>query len=97
MKKIIASQDITLMNIYKQLLEDNNIAATIKNYYLTSGIGDLPPNECVPELWILDDHQFEQAKALLKPEKNTAWQCDCGENIEGEFAQCWKCGKVRES
>lgn len=95
MKKIFSSQNVSLVNFYKEILEINGIASIVKNYYLTSGIGDLPPNEVVPELWILDDQQYKQAKALLSAEKGPPWQCLCGEKIEGQFEQCWKCGHLR--
>lgn len=96
MKKIFTSQNIALVNFYKEILEKNGIDAIVKNYYLTSGVGDLPPNECIPELWIMNDDKYDEAKVLLTTEKGTAWKCTCGEKIDGQFAQCWKCGKVRE-
>ena len=95
MKKIFASNDISMVGLYKSILEANGIVCIVKNYFLTSGIGDLPANECVPELWIMEDNKLEEAKALLTTEKNTAWKCACGEDIAGQFAQCWKCGKLR--
>jgi len=96
MKKIFSSQDVALVGFYKNLLENNNIETIIKNYYLTGGIGDLPANECVPELWVLDDDKAEAATALLQVEKHSSWQCSCGEKLGGQFAECWKCGKMRE-
>jgi Putative prokaryotic signal transducing protein len=95
MIKIFTSQDITLLNFYKSILEDNGIQAIIKNYYLMSGSGDIPPNECVPELWILDDSRIEDAGRLLMVEKGSPWQCECGEKIAGQFVQCWKCGRFK--
>ena len=95
MKKVYASPNIAIVNLYKEILEQNGIETLMKNYYLTSGVGDLPPNECVPELWIMDDEQYENAKSLLTTNKGPAWQCECGEKIEGQFAQCWKCGQQR--
>jgi len=95
MKKIFTSTDISLVGFYKTILEANGITCIIKNYFLTSGIGDLPANECVPELWIMDDTKLEAAKALLTTKKDTPWQCECGEKIAGQFFQCWKCGKLR--
>ena len=96
MKKILSSQDIALIGLYKNLLEDNGIPTIIKNYYLTSGTGDIPPNECIPELWILEDDKLESALQLLTVEKSSSWKCECGENISGQFHQCWKCGKMRD-
>lgn len=95
MKKILSSADITLLCFYKNLLDDSDIPAFIKNYYLLSGAGDIPPNECVPELWILNDDNLQKAKSLLITPLDSAWQCLCGEKISGQFAQCWKCGKIR--
>lgn len=95
MKKILTSQNVTLVNFYKELLEQHGMTTIIKNYYLTGGIGDLPPNECVPELWIVEDDKYDEAQALLKAEKGEPWVCECGEKIGGQFGQCWKCGKVK--
>lgn len=95
MKKIFSSQDVTLVGFYKTLLEDNGIETMVKNYYLTGAAGDIPPNECIPELWILDDEKYDEAKALLTTDKNPPWQCECGEKISGQFAQCWQCGRLR--
>jgi len=95
MKKIYASADIGIIKFYQSILENNQIKTLIKNYYLTGAKGDIPFEECVPELWIFEDEKWEEAKTLLKVEKNTPWKCVCGEHIDGQFAQCWKCGEVR--
>lgn len=96
MKKLFASSDVSLISFYKALLDENGISSIVKNYYLTSGSGDIPPNEVVPELWIIDDDKVEEAKAIILPEKGVPWQCDCGEKISGEFSQCWKCGRMQK-
>lgn len=95
MKKMLTSQNVTLVSFYQSILESNGIKTFIKNYYLSSGVGDLPANAVFPELWILEDDQYQAAKALLLAEKESPWQCHCGEKILGQFAQCWKCGKLR--
>ncbi|VVC75632.1 hypothetical protein AQUSIP_09220 [Aquicella siphonis] len=96
MEKIFSSQDITLVSFYQAMLEDNGIASIIKNYYLSGGVGDLPANACVPELWVLDDNQAQAARELLRGKTGAPWQCDCGEQMAAQFSQCWKCGRVRE-
>lgn len=95
MKKMVASNNVALIGFYKTLLEDNGIETIIKNYYLTSGTGDLPPQDVVPELWIIDDEKLSAAKALLRVEKGEPWVSQCGEKIDGQFGQCWKCGDLR--
>lgn len=97
MKKLITSFDITILSFYQSLLKDNKIETILKNYYLSGGVGDLPANEIVPELWIIDDEQYEAALNLLKEQKHPTWKCVCGEKIGGTFSQCWKCGKLKEN
>jgi hypothetical protein len=69
---------------------------------LATAAGELPPVECWPELWIIDDERFAEAEAILKktlgplePVKKP-WICSsCGEEIEGQFSECWQCGRER--
>ncbi len=76
------------------------IDSVIRKLDLATGAGELPPVECWPELWIVDDERVVEAEAILK--KTLApveavkkpWTCsNCGEEIEGQFSECWKCGR----
>jgi hypothetical protein len=58
--------------------------------------------EFYPELWIVDDAQFERASVLLENYRKAPtpkvgpWICPrCGEQLEGQFLSCWKCGATR--
>lgn len=97
MKKIFSSQDVTLVSLHQSILETNGIRTFLKNYYLTGGIGDIPANAVLPELWIYDDEQYDLANSLLTKPIESPWTCRCGERIAGQFAQCWKCGTVRQN
>lgn len=86
----------------KNVLEAYGIACVIKNTYLSSAVGEIPPIECWPELWVVDDARYGDAQEAL--EKNLAplesvkkpWQCaGCGQSVEGQFAECWNCGSMR--
>ena len=86
----------------KSLLDDDGIECFIKNQFLTGGRGDLPLNECWPELWITDDDLYSRAMTILStatPGPDRAimpgWQCECGEQLEGQFETCWNCGSTR--
>jgi hypothetical protein len=84
----------------QNLLEQAGIACFIKHRHLGSGIGDLPFLGCSPELWIMKDEQSVRATTVireaLQPESGAPaarWRCgDCGEDNEGQFAVCWRCG-----
>jgi len=97
MKRVYGSDDRMLVGHLHEMLEAHGIACMVRNDYLGGGAGDLPPNECWPELWVVETADWERAKALvdaqLGPTMTTPWTCPgCGETIEGQFAQCWSCG-----
>jgi Putative prokaryotic signal transducing protein len=102
MKKLYTEQNPLVVGHLKNLLESGGIRCTIKNLYLAGAIGELPPIECWPELWILDDQRYAEARRLLErtlaPLRAVAdpWMCrKCGIEVEGEFSECWSCGGGR--
>lgn len=87
----------------KDLLETSGVRCLVKNELLSGAAGELPPIECWPELWVIDDDQYQLARELVKTTLKAddhdprGWQCPhCSELLEGQFAQCWNCGRVRQ-
>jgi hypothetical protein len=104
MKRIYTSQSHVLVILLRDALTGTGVRCFIKNELLAGAAGELPLTECWPELWITDDDQCEWANAIVMTTLNSAnrrwptWQCaHCGQMLEGQFAQCWQCGHVRES
>jgi hypothetical protein len=104
MKKVYSSQSHIMVAFLRQILESDGIHCVVKNELLSGAAGELPPIECWPELWITDDDQYEWARRLVKAALDAedhprqTWQCpQCGELLGGQFAQCWSCGRVRQS
>ena len=102
MKKVYSSDSFYLVGLLRQLLEDQHIKCITKNEYLLGGAGELPPTECWPELWIVEDFQYEKARDLVEgflatPAGGvTEWSCaECGERLEAQFTACWRCGAQR--
>lgn len=102
MKKLYVSQSLIDVESRKELLDQAEIPCTIKNQRSAMLGGEVPFVEVFPELWVLQDDDFEQAQNLLKdweeapPLDNTAWTCaSCGENHQREFTTCWKCSQER--
>ena len=62
--------------------------------------GELPPAECQAEVWV-GEADRAQAERLLRddaPPAGPAWTCPaCGERMEPQFAQCWRCGATRRA
>lgn len=102
MKQVYVSQNLIDVETRKELLDQAHIPATIKNQRSAMLGGEVPFVEVFPELWVLRDADFEQAKALLEdweraqPAGITGWTCSkCGEAHQREFTTCWKCGQDR--
>jgi len=102
MKRIYTTPDLLMLGHLKNVLESHGIDCLVKNLHLTGLAGQLPPIECWPELWIVKDEQWTLAKSVLeralKPltPVNQPWKCaKCGEEIEGQFNGCWRCGSAR--
>ena len=52
MEKIHVADDSVLIGYLKSLLEAEGIASIVRNDLLRGAIGELPANECWPELWV---------------------------------------------
>jgi len=97
-RKLTSSESLITINHYKNILESEGIASRIKNEHLGSIVGELPFVEVWPELWVINDLDFDRAKQLIDADivnesPQSAWTCrKCGEVNEGQFAACWSCG-----
>ena len=85
----------------KNVLELNGVKSTITNQYLSAGVGELPPIESWPQLWV-EEEDVERASEIIRstgkdlngPEK--VWVCPkCNEEVEEQFTECWNCGTAR--
>ena len=85
---------------WHSVLESRGIRCLLKNDYLGGGVGELPLNECWPEIWVLDPRDEPLARRIINeqrsPQKGQRWQCPrCQEVLEPQFTQCWQCGENR--
>ena len=98
MKKLTSSESLVTINHFKNVLESEGIPCQIRNEFLGGIAGEMPLQEIWPELWIVNDIDYDRAKQLIdaaitdeSPHSN--WKCrQCGEDNEGQFAACWNCG-----
>jgi hypothetical protein len=97
MKRLTQAPNLAIATLWADALEREGIATTVQRQYLVGGIGDLAPDQCLPEIWITELHQEARAGEILSQLKNVKqrrWACVCGEFIEGGFEQCWQCGAM---
>ena len=100
MKAVYSSENPSNAAIIKAQLERENIPCLIKNEFGSGGAGELPPVEVWPEVWILDDTQYERASELVlqvqQGDSEPKWICNyCREPNEASFESCWKCRNDR--
>ena len=96
--KVYSSPNVAMVGHLKNVLEIHGIVCEVRGEYRD---GELPP-ESGPELWVRDESQLEQAKQIIaeslesNENESWAWKCpSCGEEVEGQFTECWSCGTSR--
>lgn len=97
MLRLAQAPNIAIAAFWVEALRNAGIDASMQRYFLGAAAGELPPDQCLPEVWLLDDTQETRARDVLRalthvPQRR--WTCVCGELVEGGFEQCWNCGTV---
>ena len=95
MPRLIQAPNLLMATLWADWLKGQGVGASVQREYLRSAAGELPPDQCLPEVWIQDPLQEALALELLQllrhaPQRR--WHCGCGELVEGGFEQCWNCG-----
>lgn len=100
MKKLTSAPTIVTIYHFRNLLEAEGIASVVRNEHLGSVLGDMPFTETWPQLWVVNDLEYDRAKLLISGEAldespQRSWRCsNCKEENEGQFAACWNCGQA---
>jgi hypothetical protein len=95
MLRLTQAPNIAIAAFWADALRQAGMEASVQRYYLGAAAGELPPDQCLPEVWLMHDEQEPQARDFLHGLQNAIqrqWQCACGEQVEGGFEQCWNCG-----
>ena len=97
MLRLTRAPNIAIAALWTDALQQAGLSATLQRYFLGSVAGELPPDQCLPEIWLTDDDDLPLAQELLHSLQNVPqrrWVCGCGELVEGGFEQCWQCGQA---
>ena len=100
MKKVYSADSLPMAGYVQSMLESYDIECILKNQNLSGAMGELPPIECWPEVWVINDFDYKQAMQIVNSAFHSVtnpgnWLCKCGETIEGQFSACWSCGAER--
>jgi hypothetical protein len=91
-RPIFQGQNETEAHLLKNILEAEGIEAEIRS--------DSPYG--TSRLYVREE-DYDRAVAIGAgfktpgPDNPWKWRCDCGEDVEEQFAVCWKCGRERRA
>ena len=94
MLRLTQAPNLAIATLWADALCHEGIEASVQREFLLGVSGGLPPDQCLPEVWLTHDQQESRARELLfhlqhVPQRR--WSCVCGELVEGGFEQCWSC------
>ena len=99
MKKLTQAPNLAIATLWADVLNDAGCSVTVQRAYASGIAGEIPPDQALPEVWVLDDAEHTRATELLHALRHLPhrhWLCTaCGETVDGPFEQCWNCGADR--
>ncbi len=99
MKRLMQAPNLVLATLWADQLGAAGIEASVQRAYASGIAGHIPPDQCLPEVWVEDEAQWARAEALLaewRHQPSRTWACpQCLEIVEGPFELCWNCGRPR--
>lgn len=106
MKKVFIAKHPTEAHLVRGVLEAEGIQAEVQGESLFGSRGGAPVTaDTLPTVWVLADEDESRAAEVLADfgkwdvpadARGAAWACpSCGERVEVQFQQCWRCGAER--
>ena len=96
MKRLAQAPNLAIATLWADVLKGAGLTVSVQRAFASGIAGEIPPDQALPELWLEDEHRWDEAQALLHNLQHPAerrWACPgCEEIIEGPFDQCWRCG-----
>ncbi|MDP3132043.1 MAG: DUF2007 domain-containing protein, partial [Burkholderiaceae bacterium] len=65
MLRLTRAPDLTTATLWVDALNTEGISASVQRQYLSGVAGELPPDQCTPEVWIAHPEQEARARTLL--------------------------------
>jgi len=104
MRKVYSCQNLIELSPFKFALEAKGIKFLLKNEFSQGAVGELPLNESWPQIWVIEEQDFEaaqhicqQVEAELKQSEQD-WICShCQETNASSFEYCWQCQTLKPS
>ncbi|MFM0736697.1 DUF2007 domain-containing protein [Paraburkholderia xenovorans] len=101
--KLMRAPNLIIGQHWINVLKTAGIDCELHNRYLNGALGDIPADQCAPELWLVDERDEAMARRLIEAARrgpaagSPGWRCrQCGEMLEPQFTVCWQCGTERD-
>ena len=98
MRLVYIAATLPEAHLILQQLESVGINAQVFNENAQGAIGELPVTETWLDVWIVQNHQFGAARAVItryeSSSENELLCNSCGEISPGRFEVCWLCRAV---
>ncbi|WP_419204828.1 putative signal transducing protein [Bordetella trematum] len=101
MPRLTRAPSLLLAQHWLNLLQQARVPAVLQNTHLQGVMGEIPVDQCAPEIWIDNEADRELAMRVIGLAGEPAvpalhWFCPaCGEHLEAQFSACWRCGAER--
>ena len=98
MRRVYTAATLPEAHLILQQTESVGINVRVFNENAQGAIGELLVNDTWPNVWIVQNHQFRAARAVIERyESSSEYEllCNsCGEISPGSFEVCWQCQAV---
>ncbi len=99
MKKVYSSLNRLQVHHARNLLEIEGVRCIVLNEHMAGAMGEVSFLDCEVQLWVREERDAARAAAILAAgcaaQPGPPWRCACGEQLDGQFTQCWNCGAGR--
>lgn len=101
MIRLTRAPDLMLGQHWVNLLQQAGIACRLTGVHLHAVAGEIPVDQCGPDLWLEDARDRDLAMRIIEgwdsgSQARSHWVCQsCGEWLEPQFSECWQCGQAR--
>jgi hypothetical protein len=98
MRRLYSAATLPDAHLVRGLLAQAGIEARVFNENAQGGMGEIPFTQAWPEVWVVDDADFERAGEIVRQFERPAASgparaCgQCSEENPANFQVCWHCG-----
>ena len=99
MRKVYTHQNMIWVGMARNVLHAQGIKTCVRNEYAAGAAGELSFIQAWPELWVMQDRDYDRACEIVGTALSSAdasdWTCTaCEEANDASFELCWNCAGV---